>query len=870
MCFVLLAACAGPLKRSAKHLEKENFAKVDKLLHKSLEKDSINPGANYLYSLLYNQKDYANNSLDSAYNFVNEALYNYAIADGKKLKKLHRLDIDSLTLTTHKTFLDSLAFERAQIADDIAGYNYFIDRHPAAIQVPAAISRRNDIAFADAREINTYESYRQFMDTYPDAEQLKDATELYDILLFEGKTRDKKLESYIAFLENYPKTPYRAEAEKHIFEISTAGNTIESYHNFIKDFPDSRFAKKAVDFMFHTFRQHDSAQHFFRAFPDFPTRDSLQAAVDLATNAVFPIYGGENFGFMNSFGEILISPAYETVPPDYLCGGIAEDFLLIPSEGNGQILSKKGEIIYEGGFENAEDIGFGLIRIENGGKFGVVHKAGHLIMPLQYEHVALINNKFILYNQQGLLGLLALNGRNILEPEYQDIYALEEFIILQKDNKLGVTNAEKLVQKVNQVPLKPDFIYDEVELIEADLLHAFQGEQETVLDENLNRVFPLGNQNIYPVKYGWLVEKDSSFMIYNDDLLPLANQRYKAALFNKNWLGLKKSEHWGIMGQEGAIFPEFIYDSLQLISENFALLFQRDSTFALFSNGSKVDISEYDHHVQLLRPRSGAAFNDSIPSEFLLASNQSGYKRIYNNVGQEIISGFYTQVDALSPHHLVIEKNNRKGLINESGESLLPIRYNGIANYNNGYLSTLSGTKFGIFNDKKEIDIAPGYDVILQPYNDSLLIVSKRKKFGIIDRSNKTFLPFEYDEVRYWTDSLALAKGGGEWKLINFYKNEPVYEGIENYKVISNNAGEIVITFYKGKQYGLLSNKKGEVLAPSYQDIFNIGTVAQPVYFAEKAVEEADMYVAIYFDDMGNTLRSQAFSADEFEKIICD
>ena len=64
---------------------------------------------------------------------------------------------------------------------------------------------------------------------------------------------------------------------------------------------------------------------------------------------------------------------------------------------------------------------------------------------------------------------------------------------------------------------------------------------------------------------------------------------------------------------------------------------------------------------------------------------------------------------------------------------------------------------------------------------------------------------------------------------------------------------------------------KGELIHDTkFNDIINIGTVENPVYFAEKYIIEADFYVIIYYDAKGKILRKQIFTEEaEYEKIYC-
>jgi hypothetical protein len=69
--------------------------------------------------------------------------------------------------------------------------------------------------------------------------------------------------------------------------------------------------------------------------------------------------------------------------------------------------------------------------------------------------------------------------------------------------------------------------------------------------------------------------------------------------------------------------------------------------------------------------------------------------------------------------------------------------------------------------------------------------------------------------------------------------------------------------------YGVLNNVRGVILQPTYTDIINIGSAEEPLYFTEKHVEEANIFIVIYYDKSGKLIRRQAFEPDEYEMIYC-
>ncbi|MFW5872865.1 MAG: hypothetical protein ACOCVN_02650, partial [bacterium] len=89
---------AASPKTAIKLLQKEKYDKVEKQLKKLLAKDSINPGAHYVYSLLYLDSGYVNYDIDTAWHHIQTAIVQYKVADEKALKKLNKADINDSTL----------------------------------------------------------------------------------------------------------------------------------------------------------------------------------------------------------------------------------------------------------------------------------------------------------------------------------------------------------------------------------------------------------------------------------------------------------------------------------------------------------------------------------------------------------------------------------------------------------------------------------------------------------------------------------------------------------------------------------------------------------------------------------------------------
>ena len=87
-------------KRDFKLNEKGDYVKLIELLDKSLEKDSVNTGAKYVYSLLFLTPKYREYNIDTAYYFINGAIADFQVHDAKMIDDLDKLDIHEESLQT--------------------------------------------------------------------------------------------------------------------------------------------------------------------------------------------------------------------------------------------------------------------------------------------------------------------------------------------------------------------------------------------------------------------------------------------------------------------------------------------------------------------------------------------------------------------------------------------------------------------------------------------------------------------------------------------------------------------------------------------------------------------------------------------------
>lgn len=850
-------------------MNKEKYAKAEKLLIRSLEKDSLNPAAHYLYSRLYLDTAYTQD-IDTAQYFIQQALAELPEADKKDRRRLRKIDADSASLVAQLQQVDSAAFERAAETHTLEAYNYFLDRYANASQAADARRRRNALAFRAAEEENTYQSYQRFFQTFPQAAEAEEARERYEELLFIANTQTGTLDAYVRFLDAYPETPYRSRLLKNIYQLGTAGHEAEQYARFIRRYSNNLHTREAVNQLYLLHKEQSGPAGFLESYPGLPFQDSLRQLVELDKQALLAVLTEDKWQFINEQGTVILPAQFDDVHPDYLCETVAADYIEAIRGLEPVVMAKNGSTILQEDYQQLEDLGYGLLRIRQNNQWGLLTKSGRQLLPAAYENISLLGDNLLRVKEYGRQGILTMNGQWLAEPTYDSLARLGDFILLFRNNQIAVSSTGALITSLqNNQPLSHAFNYRQATLADTAhlLVHTTNGEQ-AVLNQQLETVIPPTSGQIRSYEGGWLLEKDEGIYILDSQGEDILHTPFRQVRVREPWIAYKADSLWGLYNTRLHEATFDVYDSLSILHPHIIVAHKEKQKVALFVGQDTVaaDLTGTDSY-RLLRPVTRTSRQQE--QVYLLVSDGNA-KKIYHHSGRLITQGRYTEVVAPDNQLLMFKSARGTAIADTSGQVLLKPEYEAVGNYQNGYFATLQKSRFGIFNPYKELHIRPQYTVALRPYTDSLLIASKNKRWGIIDHANKAVMPFEYEQLQYWTDSVVLAEQQGAWQFINIHQQEPLYGPCRSLRLIKQTQQESLAIIYTGEGYGVYSSRLGEIIAPTYDDIVNLGTAENPLFYCEKEVKEADLFVVVYMNASGETIYRRAYPRVEWLKLLCE
>jgi hypothetical protein len=846
--FTSLSFAQTTLRQAQSRMEKGRWSEAKELLTKTRKKEGPNTELSAAWAQWFFSKGNPSYQVDSAYHYCQLAILQLQQLEGKSKDRLLRIGFDSTQLILYRERIDSTAFAETKEVNTEKGYESFMQRFPDSKQRSTAAELRDEVSFLDALKTNSYQSFEQYFRLHPTSHRAPEAKTRYEKLLFDSKTKDRKFKSYVSFIRDFPNSPFRDLADRQIFEISTARGDTSSFLQFLHDFPTNKWNATAIDWLFHLYIEYE------RSIPNAFLNDSLRKVIRLNESYWVPIQENGKFGFINSAGEQTLAPRFESIDERYLCGSVFDD-VLFTNEGlisrGGKLISSRSSI--------QQSLGFGFYKIGDSSCVKVVHKSGQWVIKDCLQEVKLLGAHFLAVKQKGRWRLATLTGRPLLGAStWESIEWVEGVFVLSRLGKKIVMSLNSIELTADGSLLSDELVFDDVSRVGVDRLLVRNGSLEGLINSKLEFVVPLGRQTLTVRPFG-LIRKVNDQYSVADLAKELDGQWWDNIILSKQWLLLKR----------GVSQQLFDLKSKRIIGISDSCWFAGGLAFAKYTDSVRVFFNSLstltfstENRLHFIKSRDSVRF---------FYTELKSKKAVYDiATGQRLFTQEFESIESFRESVFLISSKGKKGLISKAGKLALPVEYEAIVPLKDDYWSIYKDKKFGLFDWKRKRLVKPIYSRNISMLNNDVLIVYKDEHFGLTNWNGKALTAFEFDEMQPWTDDLVWCKQNGQWSLMNVRSGRVEVDHIKDFQMIANTPTEKSMLIRRDNLYGVISYKKGIVIPTSFNSINNVGTDEHPLYFTVKEVKEAQIYVVIYYDQLGKRIRKQVYEESDFEKIVCD
>lgn len=836
----------GNLDRIRRAFEKLEFDKAFELITKAYEKDPENAGAVYYSALLHSTDSFEGFNLDTARVIINDARLIFDRTDEEEATELAE---DGVTIERINELSDSIrdriyAEVAVQISVDRA--ENFMTLYPNSPYNERLIFRRDSMVFDQVRKNDALGVYERFLEKYLTQEFREIAIKRIDELRYQVLIHSGSLSDYYEFLDKYPTTKFGDEIEAYIFKNSTVDHKEDSYRDFIRIAQNAELKKKAADILYYV-----KPEDPFIA--NHPKQDSIMKMYKTRDLKLITAMDNGQFGFHSHSGALQISYSYDDVGYDHKCGLTEDDWLLVKNGSKNHIVNKNGSVVIEelDAYENLTS-GAALVWTKDG--IYLYHKSGFRILETAVDEASVLAGRWIRVKKNGKWALVSFSGSLITDFEFSDIRLEGKFWVFERDQLLAVYTEEHIERDLNEEGLDLEFKFEELELVSENMLIGFRDDRECMLDDRLNFLVPWGIYEINPDESGWYLKTTGGYRLYNHSEQDIMNQVHPYLETNAGWLALKTTADWMLISRSQNLEPSRGYDSLKLLNDFCAFSTTGEERKLIFSNGEEKKIT--NENVK-------SFFNQ--PNYLLIDGEE--FKTVVDSIGVERVKGIFDEITFFNDTLLKVKSKGKSGLVKLDGTYMLNLEFDAI-DEENGLILSLKDGLIGCLDLENGTTISPKYESRIERISSNYL-VKQRGKFGLVNTKEDSVLSFSYDEIKYWNDTSFLVRNGTEWNFVND-REEIMEEPVEFLSEVVSSGEEIIMKYVRGGKYGLLSNKNGFILSPEFTDIFNVGSVEEPVFFADQNLDKAGFHVVSYLNRAGELLLSKAYKKSEFDKILCD
>lgn len=362
-------------------------------------------------------------------------------------------------------------------------------------------------------------------------------------------------------------------------------------------------------------------------------------------------------------------------------------------------------------------------------QWGLINTSGELVQPAVYDAIGEFKHYgYAVMQKNGMVGLLGPNGRESLRAQYDDIKVLDDRLVaVMQDSEWRVVNHR------GQTVLNKG--YQRVQILQPGFLrYLLNGKWGLITDR--------GEQLLAPEYDKIEVQNDNYFLTQRGDQVGLVNTlgtvlvKNIAAEIKITEAGLifyRKGRLWGAVNEAGIEEVPAVYDSYQVMSDDYIKLFAGDKKHFYSRNCAT-----------LVRP---STFTD-----------------------------FY----AFSSEYLVAKQQQRLGLLNTCGRVVLPALYQEIQPYGKGMFRVNFGGSWGVVDDQNRTIIPLAYQYI-SPMQEQVCIVKQQQAYGVLNARGDTLVPIEFDRIELSPqEAKAYRKNEAGQENLSFFSFSPEGELIDN------------------------------------------------------------------------------------------
>ncbi len=411
------------------------------------------------------------------------------------------------------------------------------------------------------------------------------------------------------------------------------------------------------------------------------------------------------YGLINLSGKKITKPIYDDIQAlEY-----KEGMLTVKQNDKFGIININGDEIIKVKYDGIQADQYSLnenhnkkagfivsIKTNDGYKFGYINYKGKTLLETEYNEIARINyinddeSVYLVAFKNGQAGLFK-NKSKVLENEYEDIQFdnINNLLILQRNGKQGVSDLDG--KKIIQLE------YDNI-IITGNSINAQKGDEVTVFNSEGEK---LKNSNFISVletdnkDYFITIDKNENYGVIDKDDNVIIDNKYTFIdyLFD-NYFVAQNEQKIGIVDDKGKEVIKFDYDVLQKIEGTDLIQGIKNENIDLIDKNMKKILTMKNAQIDI----------------------KENYIKIYNSEDRKYLQydgKEVSNINVIKEAKLFAKKSNNKwGFVDKNGNIKIQYTYDMVTELNEyGYAGIKLNGKWGVINSEGKIIQEQIYDL---------------------------------------------------------------------------------------------------------------------------------------------------------------
>lgn len=411
------------------------------------------------------------------------------------------------------------------------------------------------------------------------------------------------------------------------------------------------------------------------------------------------------YGLINLSGKKITNPIYDDIQAlEY-----KEGMLTVKQNDKFGIININGDEIIKVKYDGIQADQYSLnenhnkkagfivsIKTNDGYKFGYINYKGKTLLETEYNEIARINyinddeSVYLVAFKNGQAGLFK-NKSKVLENEYEDIQFdnINNLLILQRNGKQGVSDLDG--KKIIQLEYDNIIITgNSINAQKGDEVTVFNSEGEKLKNSNFISVLETDNKN-----YFITIDKNENYGVIDKDDNVIIDNKYTFIdyLFD-NYFVAQNEQKIGIVDDKGKEVIKFDYDVLQKIEGTDLIQGIKNENIDLIDKNMKKILTMKNAQIDI----------------------KENYIKIYNSEDRKYLQydgKEVSNINVIKEAKLFAKKSNNKwGFVDKSGNIKIQYTYDMVTELNEyGYAGIKLNGKWGVINSEGKIIQEPIYDL---------------------------------------------------------------------------------------------------------------------------------------------------------------